>query len=116
MNVDGKHFRTIWVKEGDPTVVQIIDQRPLPHEFVIEDLTTVEEMAAAIQEMHVRGAGLIGAAAGYGMYIAALHAPREFRRRPSRNQSLRQGSSSKPPGRPPSIWNGRSNASCGPWL
>ncbi len=77
MNVDGRHFRTIWVKEDDPTVVQIIDQRPLPHEFVIEDLTTVEEMAAAIQEMHVRGAGLIGAAAGYGMYIAALHAPRD---------------------------------------
>ncbi len=77
MNVDGKHFRTIWVKENDPTVVQIIDQRPLPHEFVIEDLRTVEEMAAAIQEMHVRGAGLIGAAAGYGMYIAALHAPRD---------------------------------------
>ena len=76
MNVDGQHFRTIWVKEDDPTVVQIIDQRPLP-QFVIEDLTTVDEMAVAIKEMHVRGAGLIGAAAGYGMYIAALHAPRD---------------------------------------
>ncbi len=75
MNVGGKHFRTIWVKEGDPTIVQIIDQRPLPFEFVIEDLTTVDEVAAAIQEMHVRGAGLIGATAGYGMYIAALNAP-----------------------------------------
>ena len=30
------------------------------------------EMAAAIREMHVRGAGLIGAAAGYGMYLATL--------------------------------------------
>ncbi|MCB9139478.1 MAG: S-methyl-5-thioribose-1-phosphate isomerase [Caldilineaceae bacterium] len=76
MNVNGQHFRTIWLKPDDPTVVQIIDQRPLPHEFVIEDLTTVPEMAAAIQEMHVRGAGLIGAAAGYGMYLAALNAPR----------------------------------------
>ena len=26
----------------------------------------------AIREMHVRGAGLIGAAAGYGMYLAML--------------------------------------------
>lgn len=76
MNVYGEHYRTIWVKEEDPAVVQIIDQRHLPHKFVIEDLTTVEEMARAIQEMHVRGAGLIGAAAGYGMYIAALHAPK----------------------------------------
>ena len=40
MKVDGKHFRTIWLKEDDPNVVQIIDQRPLPHRFIIEDLTT----------------------------------------------------------------------------
>jgi len=50
--------------------VQLIDQRALPHRFVIEDVKTVEEMAVAIREMHVRGAGLIGAAAGYGMYLA----------------------------------------------
>lgn len=31
-------------------------------------------MAAAIREMHVRGAGLIGAAAGYGMYLATFEA------------------------------------------
>ncbi|HEX8279793.1 MAG TPA: S-methyl-5-thioribose-1-phosphate isomerase, partial [Chthoniobacterales bacterium] len=46
--------------------------RFLPHEFVIEELTTVEQMATAIRDMHVRGAGLIGAAAGFGMYLAAL--------------------------------------------
>jgi methylthioribose-1-phosphate isomerase len=56
-------------------VVQIIDQRHLPHEFVIEDLATVDDVARAIKEMHVRGAGLIGATAGFGMYIAALNAP-----------------------------------------
>ena len=75
MNVDGKHFRTIWLKENDPQVVQIIDQRHLPHEFVIEDLSTVDDVARAIRDMHVRGAGLIGATAGYGMYLAALRAP-----------------------------------------
>ncbi|MBN1963692.1 MAG: S-methyl-5-thioribose-1-phosphate isomerase [Anaerolineae bacterium] len=79
MNVHGKHYRTIWLKPDDPQVVQIIDQRPLPHHFVIVDVTTVDEMAYAIAEMQVRGAGLIGAAAGYGMYIAALHAPRSSR-------------------------------------
>ncbi len=75
MNVHGKHYRTIWMKEDDPTVVQIIDQRHLPHKFVVEDLVTVADVARAIKDMHVRGAGLIGATAGYGMYIAALHAP-----------------------------------------
>ena len=77
MNVDGKHYRTIWEKENDPSVVQIIDQRHLPHKFVVEDMTTVDEVAVVIKDMHVRGAGLIGATAGYGMYIAALHAPKD---------------------------------------
>src|SRR5437762_6502805 len=31
-------------------------------------------MATAIREMHVRGAGLIGASAGFGMYLAAIEA------------------------------------------
>ena len=52
----------------------MIDQRWLPHEFIIEDVVSVEQMAKAIREMHVRGAGLIGAAAGFGMYLAALEA------------------------------------------
>jgi len=70
MNVDGKHFRTIWIK--DDKTIQIIDQRKLPHDFIIEDLKTVEQTAIAIKDMHVRGAGLIGATAGYGMYLASL--------------------------------------------
>ncbi len=72
MKVNKKHYRTIWVKSDDPKVVQIIDQRSLPHQFVIEDLRTVDEAVAAIKDMHVRGAGLIGASAAYGMYLAAL--------------------------------------------
>lgn len=75
MLVHGVHYRTIWLKHTDPGVVQIIDQRALPYQFVIEELATVEDVARAIAEMHVRGAGLIGAAAGYGMYLAAQHAP-----------------------------------------
>ncbi|EKX37599.1 hypothetical protein GUITHDRAFT_144876 [Guillardia theta CCMP2712] len=55
---------------------KIIDQRYLPHQFVIEDICNHEEMAIAIKDMHVRGAGLIGAAAGYGMFLAALKAPK----------------------------------------
>lgn len=74
MNVSGKPTRTIWLHPSDPGVVQIIDQRALPHRWVIEDLRRVDEAAAAIKDMHVRGAGLIGATAGYGMYLAALEA------------------------------------------
>ena len=76
MKVGGKHFRTIWRKPDDERVVQLIDQRFLPQEFVIEEVRSVEQMATAIREMRVRGAGLIGASAGYGMYLAALEAAR----------------------------------------
>jgi methylthioribose-1-phosphate isomerase len=75
MKVDGIHYRTIWPDETDRTVIKIIDQRHLPHRFVIEELRRVEDFAAAVGDMHVRGAGLIGATAGFGLYSAALAAP-----------------------------------------
>lgn len=74
MKVGGQHFRTIWLKPEDDRVVQLIDQRFLPHRFAIEAVTRVEQMAIAIRDMHVRGAGLIGASAGYGMYLATIEA------------------------------------------
>ncbi len=72
MLVQGKHFRTIWLKDGDDKTIQVIDQRFLPHKFVTEDLKSVTEVIHAIKDMHVRGAGLIGVAAAYGMYLATL--------------------------------------------
>src|SRR5437588_1196087 len=74
MKVGGQHFRTIWLHPTNERVVQLIDQRFLPHRFVIEEVSTVEQMADAIRQMHVRGAGLIGASASYGMYLAAIEA------------------------------------------
>jgi len=74
VKVDGQHFRTIWLHPTNERVVQLIDQRFLPHRFVVEEVSTVEQMADAIRQMHVRGAGLIGASAGYGMYLAAIEA------------------------------------------
>jgi len=76
MNVDGKHYRTIWLES--PDCVRIIDQALLPHEFAFMDLRTSKEMCEAISRMHLRGAGLIGAAAAWGMYLAVLeHAEKD---------------------------------------
>jgi len=77
MKVGEKQYRTVWIKQDDPAVIQVIDQRRLPHEFVVMDLKSVGDFQMAIKDMVVRGAGLIGATAGYGMYIAALTAPRD---------------------------------------
>ena len=65
------------MEKGRDQAIMIIDQARLPHEFVVVELRSVSEVAAAIKNMQVRGAGLIGATAGYGMYIAALTAPKE---------------------------------------
>src|ERR1700761_3615035 len=69
MKVDGKHFRSIW-RETDGWSIAAIDQRRLPHEFVVARLTNCAEAADAIRSMLVRGAPLIGAAAAYGMALA----------------------------------------------
>ncbi|MBU0483756.1 MAG: S-methyl-5-thioribose-1-phosphate isomerase [Proteobacteria bacterium] len=75
MKINNIPFRTIWPDELDRKTIKIIDQRHLPHKLVIEKLLTPEDFVLAIQQMHVRGAGLIGATAGFGMYSAALVAP-----------------------------------------
>ena len=69
MKVDGRHFRSIWL-DTDGWSVCAIDQRKLPHEFVVTRLTTCDEAADAIRSMLVRGAPLIGATASYGMALA----------------------------------------------
>jgi methylthioribose-1-phosphate isomerase len=69
MKVDGRHFHSIWL-ESDGWSVGAIDQRKLPHEFVVTRLTTCDEAADAIRSMVVRGAPLIGATAAYGMALA----------------------------------------------
>jgi methylthioribose-1-phosphate isomerase len=74
MKINGKDYRTIWVEKSNEEIVKIIDQRYLPYKLVIEDLKTVDDFIIAIKDMHVRGAGLIGATAGYAMYIAVLDA------------------------------------------
>jgi len=66
-------FRTIWLKPDDPSIVQIIDQRLLPHEYQVHDLRTWQDGLIAIRDMYVRGAPLIGATAAWSLYLAALH-------------------------------------------
>ena len=69
MKVDGRHFRSIWL-EPDGFTVGAIDQRRLPHEFIVARLTNATDAADAIRSMLVRGAPLIGATAAYGVALA----------------------------------------------
>lgn len=77
MIIQGKPYRTIWESTvGD--CVEVIDQRYLPHHVAIRALDNVETAAEAIRDMTVRGAPLIGATAGYGMWLAVRDAPEDL--------------------------------------
>lgn len=52
-------------------VVKMIDQRQLPHRLTVVECNNYREVASAIREMTVRGAPAIGAAAGFGLALAA---------------------------------------------
>lgn len=69
MRIQNKHYTTIWLTADDE--LQIIDQTKLPAEFEIVTLKTNEDVCTAISSMQVRGAGLIGVTAGYGVYLTA---------------------------------------------
>lgn len=74
MKVKNQHFRSIWLDPTSP-IVNVIDQRRLPFEFLIRQLGTVEDVAWAISDMVVRGAPLIGVSAAYGLFLAASKDP-----------------------------------------
>ncbi len=69
MNIDGKHYRTIWLND-DGATVEIIDQTKLPFSFETVTLSSLDDAARAISTMQVRGAPLIGATAAYGVALA----------------------------------------------
>jgi S-methyl-5-thioribose-1-phosphate isomerase len=85
MRVQGIDYRTVWIKND---TIKIINQNRLPFAFEILDLPDVDSACEAIVRMHVRGAGAIGALAGYAMALAFknlninnIDPPREAKRK-----------------------------------
>ena len=72
MKVGQLDFRSIWFDEQSDCV-KIIDQRWLPHKFMVVELNSREAFIAAIRDMWVRGAPLIGATAAYALYVQMKH-------------------------------------------
>jgi methylthioribose-1-phosphate isomerase len=68
MKVTGTHYRSLWSTADG--VVEIIDQRVLPHVFTTRALRSTDEVIEAIRTMAVRGAPLIGVAGAYGLALA----------------------------------------------
>lgn len=66
----GEEMRTVWW-EPTTNAVRMIDQRKLPLGFEIAEYDDCNGVAEAISTMVVRGAPAIGAAAAFGMALAA---------------------------------------------
>ncbi len=64
MKVAGKNYRTVWMEDN---TVCLIEQNLLPFEFKIFRAKNYRETCTVISTMIVRGAGAIGATAGYAM-------------------------------------------------
>jgi S-methyl-5-thioribose-1-phosphate isomerase len=69
MKVGKQDYRTVWM---DGTSVMMIEQNLLPYQFSIVACGTYQDTCRAIRNMTIRGAGAIGAAAGYAMAQAIL--------------------------------------------
>jgi len=66
-----RDIKTLW-REGQ--IICMIDQRKLPHKFEVMAIHHHKEMAEAITNMVLRGAGAIGVAGAYGIAQAAMEA------------------------------------------
>jgi methylthioribose-1-phosphate isomerase len=62
-------YKALWL-EGEHLVV--IDQTKLPFSYETKRLITPEDAIAAIADMTVRGAGVIGNVGAFGVYLAAV--------------------------------------------
>jgi len=69
MKVNNKHYKTIWM-EGSS--VFMINQNALPFSFEIIESKKYQDTINLIKDMTVRGAGAIGAAAGFAMAQAFI--------------------------------------------
>ena len=63
-------YKALWL--NDDNFLEVIDQTKLPFEYVTKVLKTTDEVVLAIKDMTVRGAGVIGSVASFGIYTACM--------------------------------------------
>ncbi len=74
MRIHGESYRSIFLAD-DGWTVAVVDQTRLPFVFELRHLRSAEDAAAAISDMVVRGAPLIGVTAAYGVALGMREDP-----------------------------------------
>lgn len=73
------NYKALWLNDDlFDECLEVIDQRLLPFIEDTRHLTTTEEVVTAIKNMTVRGAGVIGSVAAFGIYIAAMEVEGDY--------------------------------------
>ena len=63
-------YRALWL--NNESFLEVIDQTKLPFEYETKVLRTTDAVVLAIKDMTVRGAGVIGSVAAFGIYTACM--------------------------------------------
>lgn len=72
-------YKALWLSDDMfDECLEVIDQRQLPFDYDTKYLTDTNEVVTAIKNMTVRGAGVIGSVAAFGIYIAAIEVEGDY--------------------------------------
>jgi len=69
-------YKALWLNNDG--YLEVIDQTKLPFEYETKVLKTTDEVVGAIKNMTVRGAGVIGSVAAFGIYIASIEVSGDY--------------------------------------
>ena len=82
------NYKALWLNDDD--LLEVIDQTKLPFVYETKVLKTTAEVVTAIKDMTVRGAGVIGSVAAFGIYIAALETKGDYSKLKVKARSIRE--------------------------
>ena len=80
-------YKALWLNEDK--FLEVIDQTKLPFEYETKILKTTQEVVTAIKDMTVRGAGVIGSVASFGIYIASMEVKGDYEKLKQKAQLIR---------------------------
>jgi methylthioribose-1-phosphate isomerase len=81
-------YKALWLDKDNNLVV--LDQRVLPFEETMVTLTNAKESIEAIKNMTIRGAGVIGNVASFGVYLACRESDGNYSKMESLAQEIRE--------------------------
>jgi len=81
-------YKALWLNDNDN--LEVIDQRELPFNYITKELNSTDEVVDAITNMTIRGAGVIGSVALFGIYVAAREVNGDYEKLTCKAKRIRE--------------------------